>query len=140
MYFVYTQGDRLRGVTPNPYELTFNMGNVGMQLEDAAQKLGGEFHKSFLTQATGLWNGNTPPKIEEYDPVNVVETMESLFADMLEARCKRLKCRPRDIAWKWTKRAAAGTAIGVGGAWLLSKVKTPFSGVKKLFSSGSDGA
>ena len=134
VYFVYTQKDRLQTGELNGHSLTFNLGNAGIALEAAATELGAEYHKTFVTQATGHWHDRfTPPSIDEYAPENVVETMESLFEDMLEARCKRLGLRPQDIAKKWLKNAALTvTAVGVI-AWGFSKVK-------KVFSFGSKDA
>lgn len=116
VYFIFTQADRLKCTSLNGADLIDRMGDQGRDLQDLAKELSGKFYKSFAVQALGKWGGsdqNTPPSSQNYAPVNVIESMESMFVDMMKAR------KNAASSFKGVKKNFKLLAGGFISGWLL---------------------
>lgn len=91
-YFIFTQGDKVEKECDDESELMEKLGRIAKDVGYSTDShtrwrpWKRQNSKAFITASLGKWTDNRPPAEDEYTPLNVVESMESLLIDMKNAR------------------------------------------------------
>lgn len=129
IYFLFTKADMLQGGEKDitAEELLKHWKGLKASSQTGSERIffkKGQFDKSFKVTALGTWlDENTPPKEEEYQPVNVVESMESLFDAMVQARRNRDRNSHLKKTALTTVTALAVFAAVLGTGYSVQKIR-----------------
>ncbi|RKJ79366.1 MULTISPECIES: GTPase domain-containing protein [unclassified Pyramidobacter] len=135
IYFLFTKADKLQGADKDVtaeqlLDLWSGLKSASQTGSQRSFFKKGQFDKTFLVTSLGTWlDDRTPPKEEEYQPINVVESMESLFDDM--ARARRLRDRNSLLKKASIFAAAALGIFALAAGTLYSVQKSRWNGAER---------
>jgi GTPase SAR1 family protein len=129
IYFLFTKADMLQGSEKDitAEELLEHWKGLKASSQTGSERTffkKGQFDKSFMVTSLGTWlDENTPPTEEKYRPVNVVESMESLFDAMVQARRNRDRNSHLKKTALTTVTALAVFAAVLGTGYTVQKIR-----------------